>query len=89
MVNYRAIKHIYEKYNLKLKKANEKTDKMYTSSNKVNDILENLKPTKINKNNSIISNENINEIKNFINDVQEANKSINSVEKLNIIIDDY
>ena len=89
MANYRSIKHNYEKYNLKLKKANEKTDKMYTSSNKVNDILENLKPTKMNKNNSIISNENINEIKNFINDVQEANKSINPVKKLNIIIDDF
>ena len=88
MVNYRTIKNNYEKYYLKLKKVNDKTDKVYTSSNKVKEMLENLKPTIMNKNNSIISNENINEIKNFIDEVQETTQSINSVNSLNIMIND-
>ena len=57
MTNYKAIKNNYDKYNLKLKKANEKTNNVYTSSNKVKRMLENLKPTLINKNNSVISND--------------------------------
>ena len=67
MTNYKAIKNNYEKYNLKLKKANEKTSHFYTSSNKVKEMLENLKPTMMNKNNSVISNENINDIVNIVN----------------------
>ena len=89
MTNYKAIKNNYEKYNLKLKKANEKTSYFYTSSNKVKEMLENLKPTMINKNNSVISNENINEIKNLIEEVQETAKSVSSVNDLNIMIKDF
>ena len=86
MTNYKAIKNNYDKFNLKLKKANEKTNNVYTSSNKVKEMLENLKPTLINKNNSVISNENINEIKNLIEEVQETAKSVSSVNDLNIMI---
>ena len=86
MTNYKAIKNNYDKYNLKLKKANEKTNNVYTSSNKVKEMLENLKPTLMNKNNSVISNENINEIKTFIEEVQETTKSVSSVNELNIMI---
>ena len=86
MTNYKAIKNNYDKFNLKLKKANEKTNNVYTSSNKVKKMLENLKPTLINKNNSVISNDNINEIKTFIEEVQETAKSVSSVNDLNIMI---
>ena len=72
MTNYKTIKNNYDKFNLKLKKANEKTSHFYTSSNKVKEMLENLKPTMMNKNNSVISNENINEIKKLIEEVQET-----------------
>ena len=89
MTNYKAIKNNYDKFNLKLKKANEKTNNVYTSSNKVKEMLENLKPTLINKNNSVISNENINEIKNLIEEVQETAKSVSSVNDLNIMIKDF
>ena len=86
MTNYKAVKNNYDKFNLKLKKANEKTNNVYTSSNKVKEMLENLKPTLINKNNSVISNDNINEIKTFIEEVQETAKSVSSVNDLNIMI---
>ena len=86
MTNYKAIKNNYDKFNLKLKKANEKTNNVYTSSNKVKEMLENLKPTFINKNNSVISNDNIDEIKTFIEEVQETAKSVSSVNDLNIMI---
>lgn len=89
MTNYKAIKNNYDKFNLKLKKANEKTSHFYTSSNKVKEMLENLKPTMMNKNNSVITNDNINEIKNLIEEVQETAKSVSSVNDLNIMIKDF
>ena len=72
MAGYKAIKNNYEKFNLKLKKANEKTNNVYTSSNKVKKMLENLKPTLMNKNNSLISKEKVEEIINLIDEVQDT-----------------
>ena len=89
MQDYKIIKQNYEKYNLKLKKANEQTDKMYKSSNSIRDMLNTLKPNFISKNNSVISNEDINKIKDFIDEVQETTKTMPSVNDLNIIIKEF
>ena len=88
MAGYKAIKNNYEKFNLKLKKANEKTNNVYTSSNKVKKMLENLKPTLMNKNNSLISKEKVEEIINLIDEVQDTTQSVNSVNSLNIMMND-
>lgn len=89
MQDYKIIKQNYEKHNLKLKKANEQTEKVYKSSNSIRDILNTLKPNFISKNNSVISNEDINKIKDFIDEVQETTQAMTSVNDLNIIIKEF
>ena len=89
MKDYKVIKQNYEKHNLKLKKANEQTEKVYKSSNNIKNLLETLKPAIMNKNNNIISNEAINKIKDFIEEVQENTKTMTSVNDLNIVIREF
>lgn len=89
MQNYKIIKQNYEKHNLKLKKANEQTDKVYKSSNRIRKMLNTLKPNFISKNNSLISNEDVNKIKDFIDEVQETTKTMTSINDLNIIIKEF
>lgn len=71
MTDYKALKKQYEKYNKRLSTANTKTEKVDKSSKDINVILDNLKPSRINKNNRIISNEDIEIIKNYTKDVKE------------------
>lgn len=89
MQDYKIIKQNYEKHNLKLKKANEQTEKVYKSSNNIRNMLNTLKPNFISKNNSVISNEDINKIKDFINEVQETTQTMTSVNDLNIVIKEF
>lgn len=89
MTDYKALKKQYEKYNKRLSTANTKTEKVDKSSKDINVILDNLKPSRINKNNRIISNEDIEIIKNYTKDVKDTTKSIKSVNGLNILIEDF
>ena len=89
MTDYKALKKQYEKYNKRLSTANTKTEKVDKSSKDINVILDNLKPSRINKNNRIISNEDIEIIKNYTKDVKNTTKSIKSVNDLNILIEDF
>lgn len=89
MTDYKALKKQYEKYNKRLSTANTKTEKVDKSSKDINVILDNLKPSRINKNNRIISNEDIEIIKNYTKDVKDTTKSIKSVNDLNILIEDF
>ena len=75
-------------WNLKTK-ANEQTEKLDNSSKDINRILDNLKPTLMNKNNMVISSEDVQEIKNFTKDVKDTNKTIRSVNDLNLAIKDF
>ncbi len=67
MTDYKALKKQYEKYNKRLANTDEKTKNIDTSSKEINNILDNLKPTTFNKNNKVISNEDIEIIKNYTN----------------------
>ena len=49
----------------KLAKANKQTNKLDNTTKDINQILDNLKPAKFNKNNMVISNEDVKKIKNF------------------------
>ena len=70
----------------KLAKANKQTEKLDVASKDINEILDNLKPTMLNKNNMIILSEEIKVIKNYTKDVNDTNKTIRSVNVLNIAI---
>ena len=54
----------FNKYKIELKELNNKTDELNDKYNEINNIIENLKPTIMNKNNFTISSEDIDKIKN-------------------------
>ena len=89
MSNYKIIKKQLDKNTQKLTKANNQTEKLDNSSNNINAILGKLKPSKLNKNNNLISNEDVEKIKNFTKDVKDITKTVRSVNDLNMAIKDF
>lgn len=66
MAGYREIKKQIEKKEQKLAQANTQTKKLDNAGKDINVILDNLKPTKLNKNNMVISHEDVDRIKNSL-----------------------
>jgi len=89
MGDYRKIKKQMKEKEQKLAKANNQTIKLDTTSNEINEILDNLKPSKLNKNNMFISSENVEIIKNYTKAVKDTTKTIRNVNELNIAIRDF
>ena len=89
MGNYREIKKQLEKQEQKLAKANNQTKQLDTTSKDIEIILDGLKPTKLNKNNMVISSEDVQKIKKFTKDVKDTNKTVRSVNDLNMAINDF
>mgnify|MGYP003370816932 FL=1 len=89
MSNYKKIKKQLDKNAQKLAEANNQTEKLDNSTKDIKLILDKLKPSKLNKNNNIISNEDIQKIKNFIKDVKDITKTVRSVNDLNMAIKDF
>lgn len=72
MDNYKEIKKKLEQEHKKLENANEQTKKLDNSSKDIIELLDSLKPMPFSKNNIQISNEKIENIKNYIKDVTEC-----------------
>ena len=89
MSNYANIKKQLAEKEKKLDKANKQTKKLDNTTKDINQMLENLKPAKFNKNNMVISNEDVEKIKNFTKDVKDTTKTVRSVNDLNIAIRDF
>ena len=89
MTYYREVKKQYEKKEKKLAEANKQTNKLDNTTKDITQILDNLKPAKFNKNNMVISNEDVEKIKNFTKDVQDTTKTVRSVNDLNMAIKDF
>ncbi|MCI9000962.1 MAG: hypothetical protein HFJ26_08860 [Clostridia bacterium] len=89
MGNYREIKKQLKQKEQKLEKANTQTKILDNSSNYINEILNSLKPTKLNKNNMVISNEDVQKIKNYTEDVKDITQTVRSVNDLNMAIKDF
>jgi chromosome segregation ATPase len=89
MSNYKKIKKQLDKNAEKLAEANNQTEKLYNSSKDIKSILDKLKPYKLNKNNNVISNEDVEKIKNFTKDVKDITKTVRSVNDLNMAIKDF
>ena len=87
--NYREIKKQLEKQEQKLSQANNQIKKLDNTSKDINEILDNLKPTKLNKNNMVISNEDIQKIKNYTEDVKDVTQTVRSVNDLNMVINEF
>ena len=71
MGNYREIKKHLKQKEQKLEKANDQTKKLDNTSKDINEILNNLKPSLMHKNNMVISNEDVQKIKNYTEEVKE------------------
>ncbi|MBR0426835.1 MAG: plasmid recombination protein [Clostridia bacterium] len=89
MGDYRKIKKQLAQKEEKLQEVNNQTNKLDIASNDINEILDNLKPTKLNKNNMLISSENVEIIKNYTKDVKDTTKTIRNVNDLNMAIRDF
>ena len=89
MSNYTNIKKQLAEKEKKLEKANKQTNKLDNTTKDINQILDNLKPAKFNKNNMVISYEDVEKIKNFTKDVNDTTKTVRSVNDLNMAIKDF
>ena len=89
MSNYKKIKKQLDKNAQKLAEANNQTEKLDNSSKDINSILDKLKPSKLNKNNYFISNEDVEKINSFTKDVKDITKTVRSVNDLNMAIKDF
>ena len=89
MSNYRQVKKQLAKKEQKLEKANVQTKELDNTSQDINKILESLKPTLINKNNMVISSEDVQKIKNYTKDVKDIMKTVRSVNDLNVAIENF
>lgn len=89
MSNYREIKKQLAKKEQKLEKANTQTKELDNTSKDIDKILGSLKPTKLNKNNMVISNEDVQKIKNYTKDVKDVTQTVRSANDLNMAIRDF
>ena len=89
MGDYRKIKKQLAKKEQKLEKTNTQIKELYNTGNDVNKILDNLKPTLMNKNNIVISSESVQKLKNYTKDVKNITKTVRSVNDLNMAIKDF
>lgn len=89
MSNYREIKKQLAKKGQKLEKANTQTKALDNTSKDIDKILGSLKPTKLNKNNMVISSEDVQKIKNYTKDVKDITKTVRSVNDLNMAINEF
>ncbi len=89
MSNYREIKKQLAKKEQKLEKANNQTKQLDNTSEDIDKILGSLKFTKLNKNNMVISNEDVQKIKNYAKDVKDITQTVRSVNDLNMAIKDF
>ena len=89
MKNYRELKRQQEQNAKRLAQANNKSKQLDISGDKVNKILTELKPSKLNKNNMLISSENVEKIKELTEQIKDTTVSVRSVNDLNIAIKDF
>lgn len=89
MNEYKKFKREQEKYKKQLKELNSKTDDLQNKSNEINDIIDNLKPTIMNKNNHSISNEEVNKIKKYIEQTNDTTSNLRDANDINVVLKKY
>ena len=89
MNGYKKFKREQEKYKKQLKELNYKADELQNKSNEINDIIDNLKTTMINKNNFTISIEDVDKIKKYIEQTNDTTSNLRDANSINIILKKY
>lgn len=86
---YDYLKKQADKNRQRLEKVNHQTETTLSKSKEVKEIISNLKPTKITKNNFIINDEEISVINNYIENVDKNVSDIKSVNDLTSLMEDF
>ena len=89
MKNYNEFKKQYAKNRKKFEKATENMMVIDNSSKDIKTMLDGLKPAKLNKNNKVISNEDIEKIIDYTKQVSKTTQSVRDINGLNRFIDDF
>ena len=89
MTNYRELKKEQEKNKKRLNELNDKADDLQNKSLQITNIIDNLKPNKLNKNNYSITNDEIDEIKDYIKQTQETTSNLKTTNELTTILEHY
>ena len=86
---YTYLKEKADRNRERLEKVNKQTETTLSKSKEVKEIISNLKPTKITKNNFLINDEEISIINNYIENVDKNVSDIKSVNDLTSLIEDF
>lgn len=89
MKNYKEFKKQYTKNRKKFDKTTENMMVIDNSSKDIKTMLDSLKPAKLNKNNKVISNEDIEKIIDYTKQVSKTTQSVRDINGLNKFIDDF
>lgn len=89
MTNYKELKKEQEKNKKRLDELNNKADNLKNNSIQINEIIDNLKPNKLNKNNYSISSEEVNQIKDYIEQTKDTTSNLKSTNDLTTILEKY
>lgn len=89
MENYTNVKKEKKKYKEHLDKLNKKTDKLSDNTNEINNMIDNLKASKLNKDNFIISKSQVEEIKEFLYLTKSTTSDIRESNKIDSILNKY
>lgn len=89
MNEYKKFKREQEKYKKELKELNNKADELKNKSNEINEIIDNLKPTLVNKNNFTISSDDVDKIKKYIEQTNDTTSNLRDANDINIILKKY
>lgn len=89
MKNYKEFKNQYSQNRKKFERTTENIDNIDNSSKNIDFLLDNLKPTRLNKTNKIITDDEIKQIKEYMKDVSKTTKSVRNINGLNKFIDDF
>ena len=89
MTNYRELKKEQEKNKKRLNELNDKADNLQNKSLQITNIIDNLKPNKLNKNNYSITHDEIDEIKDYIKKTQDTTSNLKTTNELTTILEHY
>ncbi len=89
MNEYKKFKREKDIHKKKLQELNNKVTELEDKSNHINDLVDNLKPTVINKNNYTISSDNLEEIKEYVKQTKSTTSNIREANDVTIILNKY
>lgn len=89
MINYRELKKEKENNKKRLDELNDKANNLQNKSNQITEIIDNLKPSKLNKNNFTISNKEVDEIKDYIKQTINTTLNLKTTNDLTSILEKY